>query len=93
MGAAANEDGSILFKTQDVINCNLTSRSFPLSQDELNKLPAGNAQDDCTYGWHANGAQFGFVDGSVHFLSENIALRSFELLGDRMDGEIIGGID
>jgi prepilin-type N-terminal cleavage/methylation domain-containing protein/prepilin-type processing-associated H-X9-DG protein len=88
------EDGSILFKTQDVINCNLSGgpRAFPLSPSELNQLPGGSDQDDCSYSWHVGGANFGFVDGSVHFLSENIALTTFALLGDRMDGQVIGDL-
>lgn len=89
------EDGNILFKTQDVINCNLSGgpRAFPLSPDELSQLPGGSDQDDCTYSWHVGGAFFGFVDGSVHFLTENLDLRTFALLGDRMDEEIIDGIN
>jgi len=87
------EDGSVLFKTQDTINCNLGGvRSFPLNQDQLNRLPGGSATDDCALGWHTGGAMFGFVDGSVHFLSENINLRTFWLLGDREDGEVIGDL-
>ena len=85
------EDGSILFKTQDVINCRLGGpRAFPLSQGELELLPGGSNQDDCAYSWHVAGGYFGFVDGSVHFLTENLDLRIFALLGDRMDGEVIG---
>jgi prepilin-type N-terminal cleavage/methylation domain-containing protein len=93
VGATANEDGSILFKTQDVINCNISARSFPLSDAELLRLPAGKAQDDCSFSWHTNGAFFGFVDGSVHFFSEDLSLRTFELLGDRMDGEPISDLN
>jgi prepilin-type N-terminal cleavage/methylation domain-containing protein len=86
------EDGCILFKTQNVINCNLGgARAFPLSQDELNQLPSGSGTDDCAYSWHVGGAQFGYVDGSVHFLTENTELRVFALLGDRMDGEVVNG--
>ena len=93
IGVPANEDGSTLFKTRDLINCNLSSRSFPLSKAELDSLPEGSGQDDCTYGWHTNGAFFGFVDGSVHFLTENLALRTFQLLGDRMDGEVFSELN
>ena len=52
-------------------------------------LPGGSAQDDCAYSFHVGGAFFAFVDGSVHFLSENLELRTFWLLGNRVDGEII----
>ena len=88
------EDGSILFKTENLINCNLGgARPFPLSQQELNQLPAGSGTDDCAYSWHNGGALFGLVDGSVQFLSENLDLRVFALLGDRLDGEVVRGFD
>jgi len=93
------EDGSILFKTEAVINCNLGGpRSFPLSTEEIDKLNdavdgAGSKVDDCAYSWHAGGAFFGFVDGSVHFLSENIALYVFANLGDRLDGQVLAGFE
>ncbi len=74
------EDGSIMFKTQDVINCRLGGpRAFPLSATELEQLPGGSNQDDCAYSWHVGGGYFGFVDGSVHFLTENLDLRVFAL--------------
>ncbi len=86
-GTAA-EDGSVLFKTQNVINCNLSgAKSFPLSAAEVQRLPSGSASDDCAFSWHTNGALFGYVDGSIHFLTENLELRTFALLGDRLDGE------
>jgi hypothetical protein len=92
-GTAA-EDGSTLFKTESIINCNLNgARSFPLSAGEVQRLPGGSGSDDCAFGWHVNGALFGFVDGSIHFLTENVELRTFALLGDRMDGETTGGIE
>ena len=68
-------------------------RAFPLSKEEIARLPAGKASDDCAFGWHISGVLFGFVDGSVHFLTENLELRTFALLGDRMDGEVIGTIE
>ncbi|TWT95255.1 putative major pilin subunit [Botrimarina colliarenosi] len=83
------EDGAVLFKTRDVINCRLSSSlQFPLSEEVISQLPGGSGSDDCSYSWHPGGAQFGFVDGSVHFLTEDLDLRVFQLLGDRRDGEI-----
>jgi prepilin-type N-terminal cleavage/methylation domain-containing protein len=85
------EDGTVLFKTEALINCNISgTRVFPLSESDFEKLPPGSLKDDCAYSWHADGAFFGFVDGSVHFLSESIELRTFQNLGDRFDGEQIG---
>jgi prepilin-type processing-associated H-X9-DG protein len=34
---------------------------------------------------HTGGAQFVFADGSVRFLSENIDLKTYSLLGNRED--------
>lgn len=96
------EDGSVLFKTEAVINCNLGgARTFPLlgtNNPDLQRLldavdSVGSRVDDCAYSWHVGGAYFGFVDGSVHFLSENIALHTYRNLGDRFDGETIGALD
>jgi prepilin-type processing-associated H-X9-DG protein len=89
------EDGSVLFKTENLVNCNLGgTRAFPLSEEQADALlPAGKGTDDCAFSWHPGGAYFGFVDGSVHFLTENLSLRVFWLLGDRLDEEIIPGID
>jgi prepilin-type processing-associated H-X9-DG protein len=87
------EDGSILFKTVFPINCNLGGpRTFPLSSNDLLQLPPGKWRDDCAYSWHLGGAQFAFVDGSVHFLTESLNLRIFNLLGDRLDGQYLGDI-
>lgn len=36
---------------------------------------------------HPGGANFAFVDGSVHFISENINLALYRLLGQRSSGE------
>ncbi len=89
IGTPVYEDGAVLFKTQNPINCNIGGvRSFPLTPGEIIQMSGGD--DDCTFSWHVNGAFFGFVDGSVHFLTEDLSLRTFELLGDRMDGRVVG---
>ena len=88
IGTAA-EDGTILLKTESPINCNINGvRQFPLSDSDAERLPGGRGSDDCAFSWHTGGAYFGFVDGSVHFLSESISLRIFQLLGDRLDNEL-----
>jgi len=38
---------------------------------------------------HTQGANFVFVDGSVHFLQQNIDHRVYQLLGCRNDGQIV----
>jgi prepilin-type N-terminal cleavage/methylation domain-containing protein len=39
---------------------------------------------------HTGGAQFVLCDGSARFISENIDYRTYQLLGDRRDGQVIG---
>ena len=39
---------------------------------------------------HRGGANFTFVDGSVHFLSESIDHKTFQLLGCRNDAQVEG---
>jgi prepilin-type N-terminal cleavage/methylation domain-containing protein/prepilin-type processing-associated H-X9-DG protein len=39
---------------------------------------------------HTGGANFVFADGSVHFLSQNIDTRTYQLLGCRNDGQVAG---
>jgi prepilin-type N-terminal cleavage/methylation domain-containing protein len=88
------DDGSNMFETQDAINCNISgARSFPLSDAQIQLLPDKNETDDCAFSWHTGGAFFAFVDGSVHFLSESMELRTFWLLGDRMDDEVIRDLE
>ncbi len=44
-----------------------------------------------TFGsYHTGGAQFVFVDGSVQFISENIDLNTYQNLGIRNDGQVLG---
>jgi prepilin-type N-terminal cleavage/methylation domain-containing protein len=38
---------------------------------------------------HTGGSQFGLGDGSARFISENINLEVFQLLGNRADGKIV----
>jgi prepilin-type N-terminal cleavage/methylation domain-containing protein len=84
------EDGTTLFKTEYPVNCNIGGAGYPLSEVDSLRLPGGNGTDDCTFSWHPGGAFFGFVDGSVHFLSEDLEVRTFMLLGNRIDGEVVG---
>ena len=39
---------------------------------------------------HKGGAQFLLTDGSVHFLSENIDLGTYQNLAIRNDGQVLG---
>jgi prepilin-type N-terminal cleavage/methylation domain-containing protein/prepilin-type processing-associated H-X9-DG protein len=95
---SSTEDGSVMFKTHSVINCNLGgARQFPLTPNDLQLLRdatdgANVNEDDCAYSWHSGGAYFGFVDGSVHFITENVEMRIFAVLGDRMDSVVVGDL-
>jgi prepilin-type processing-associated H-X9-DG protein len=46
--------------------------------------------DDNAFSYHPGGAQFVFCDGSVHFISENIEIRTYCHMYDRRDGEVLG---
>jgi prepilin-type N-terminal cleavage/methylation domain-containing protein len=87
------EDGAVLFKTQSQIKCNIRGMGYPLSEIDQQNLPGGSGQDDCSFSEHISGAYFVFVDGSVHFLSENLELRTFALLGMKNDGEILDSLN
>ncbi len=39
---------------------------------------------------HTGGAQFVFGDGSVHFISQSISWQTYQYLGGRSDGQVIG---
>jgi hypothetical protein len=87
-----SEDGSILFKTENPINCNIGGiRTFPMTSAEKTQMLGGD--DDCAFSWHPGGAFFGFVDGSVHFLTDGLEVRVFAVLGARLDGEVIGNVE
>ena len=40
---------------------------------------------------HSGGGHFAFADGSVHFLSENIALGTYRSLATRAGGDMTSG--
>jgi len=58
----------------------------------INAKGVGNGYPNgCNFrSYHVGGAHFLFVDGSVHFVSENINLRLLGWLGSRAGGEITG---
>ncbi|MDZ4783554.1 MAG: DUF1559 domain-containing protein [Planctomycetia bacterium] len=48
-------------------------------------------QAGCNFrSYHQGGAQFVFVDGSVHFIAQAVDLRTFGYLGSRNDGQPLG---
>ncbi len=46
--------------------------------------------DDCAFSYHPAGAQFVFMDGSVHFVSENVDMGTYCFLHDKRDGQVLG---
>ena len=57
--------------------------------------PACTAQSNWNYSWgfrstHSGGAHFLFADGSVKFVSESIDYATYQRLGGRADGLVIG---
>jgi prepilin-type N-terminal cleavage/methylation domain-containing protein len=61
-----------------------------------NRVPGLNGQADC---WptargfksdHTGGAQFVLCDGSVRFISENIDYETYQRVGCRRDGRVVG---
>jgi prepilin-type N-terminal cleavage/methylation domain-containing protein len=53
--------------------------------------PAGSLRVGGFGSYHTGGAQFVLADGSVHFLSSNIDPAIYRQLGNRADGQLLGG--
>ena len=64
-----------------------------LGERVLDALVAQPVDDDCAYSWHNSGAQFAFADGSVHFLGDDIEWITYQNLGDRRDGQVLGSFE
>lgn len=68
------------------------------TQQQKDSLPGGAAcavQSNWNLSWgfrsnHSGGAHFLFVDGSTHFISENIDYQTYQALGGRRDGRTVG---
>ncbi len=99
-------DEVMLYKTEFSINCEFgATKAFwkenedlavNAARDRLNGfLDSRNRSDinDCAYGWHPGGVLCVFVDGSVHFLAEDLDHRTHMYLGNPSDGELIQGLD
>ena len=67
----------------------------PLNCDTAGGFGTSNWASRCSYAntgfksHHPGGANFAFVDGSVHFLKQTIAMTTYCALGSRNGGEVI----
>jgi len=77
---APTTDEPVLFQTERPINAGSSSPTEWWNA----------ADDDLAWGFHAGGAQFSFADGSVHFLADTIDFTTYQNLGSRNDGEVLG---
>jgi prepilin-type processing-associated H-X9-DG protein len=100
-------DETMLYSTVFAVNCTFGEKKayWPFddpqvqaAQTWLRKHGAADDYDasnvnDCAYGWHTGGVMTVFCDGSVQFISEDIAYRLHIYLGDPQDGEVIQELD
>jgi len=92
-GYGFGADEAVLFKTdeQALINCRINPKSLVGFQEKRQPTdPPGPMDDDCAFSFHEGGAYFAFADGSVHFLSEDINVRTYEYLGTKNDDNVVG---
>jgi prepilin-type processing-associated H-X9-DG protein len=92
-GYGEGADEPVLFKTDQnaVINCQISPKTIDGFQEKRAPMdPPGPMDDDCAFSWHEGGAYFAFADGSVHFLNEDINIRTYENLGTKNDDNVIG---
>jgi prepilin-type N-terminal cleavage/methylation domain-containing protein/prepilin-type processing-associated H-X9-DG protein len=77
--------------------------NYPINEQDTSWCGANgpgpcNAMTNNNVAWgfrsrHRGGSNFTFVDGSVHFLSESIDQKTFQLLGCKNDGQVMGPWD
>lgn len=50
--------------------------------------PINGGAEEAAGSWHTGGAQFVLGDGSVHFLSENMDMKTYQAISTRAEGEV-----
>jgi len=86
------EDWPIWFggpNTDESIRTNGRSSAPINAQTNPNRMVAA-INDDSAFSYHAGGAQFAFADGSVHFISQSVAMQTYSDLSDISDGNVLG---
>ncbi len=78
-GLGSDEQVRMNGRTSAPINCGCTPSTM-----------ARAIGDDCAFSFHLEGAQFVFCDGSVHFISENISMRTYCNMHAMNDGKVLG---
>lgn len=89
--AAGNAHASTSVPVANMMTC---ARSDAEAQEWGYTPPVCRTQSNWNYSWgfrsrHPSGAQFVFVDGSVHFLSKSINYATYQYLGSRNDGRVV----
>lgn len=68
-------------------------RNYPPNPDPFNDFfthrPGWGLAGRASWGFHTGGVVTGLVDGSVHFVSDNIALPPWRRLHSRDDGQVV----
>ena len=62
----------------------------PMNANKNDPTTLGNLIELSFGSYHQGGAAFGFADGSVHFIGEDIDLVTYQALGSRNGGEVPG---
>jgi prepilin-type processing-associated H-X9-DG protein len=68
---------------------NARNLAFPINEANRNGTKNPPRTDVSCGSEHSNGAHFGFADGSVHFISDSIGLRTLYFLASRQGDETI----
>ncbi|MGQ0635229.1 MAG: DUF1559 family PulG-like putative transporter [Planctomycetaceae bacterium] len=78
-GDGQDEEVRITGETLSVINARVSPSTMYFA-----------INDDNAFSFHTGGAQFVLCDGSVRFISENVAIQTYVYLHDMRDGQPIG---